>query len=510
MKKTFYIASAFAAILAVGCNKSEQPAGTPETPENESGIVLYAQDINALTNNTPASNTPASKTTTVEDNGKFTVNWADGDQLAVYAVTAGFTAASSDDSKATADWQANYPVRFTTNEGSAEGELRKFVIDETNATKLAKFNENYEAGNLDWYAVYPCTLCNPSHSGKGMVAFGHLVANKTPITAQNGNDDMTHLGKIDALFGKVKDTKEPVISLEHLGALMEFTVTNENEEEFTVQSISFKAPEVIAGNFRLNFTKDEPLDKTDGFELSHSCTLPVENAEPLKKGATAKFYQILAPFTVAVGQSVTITVNTDKGSWAKTMTATGKDLKFEAGKKYNANLNVKTDIIKEVTGVKLGIGNNPSAKYGPYLSLRTGTVYTEGEANCADIDVVYIYVSNSWAPKIAAPGDEWTFSNILTDVTTWSARHKTMFKKTSLTVDEYTAVKDAFELKKIFDESEGTGEYGLGGLTNKDAADCIISAMTESGHYALIHYVKVEGWSNEMNDYVTLNIKMEE
>ena len=97
MKNTFYIASAFAALLAIGCNKSEQPAGTPETPAKESGIVLYAQDINAI----------GSKTTTTEENGKFTVNWVDWDQLAVYAVPTGFKAASSDDSNATAEWQTN-------------------------------------------------------------------------------------------------------------------------------------------------------------------------------------------------------------------------------------------------------------------------------------------------------------------------------------------------------------------------------------------------------------------
>ena len=117
--------------------------------------------------------------------------------------------------------------------------------------------------------------------------------------------------------------------------------------------------------------------------------------------------------------------------------------------------------------------------------------------------------ATSNAPKIVAPGDEWTFNDILPSVKAWSARHKTLFKMTDLKVEDYTAVKDAFDLKKIFDEASGVGSTGLGGLTNPNAQGKIISAMTEDGHYALIHYVKVSGWSDNKNESVSLNIKME-
>lgn len=497
MKNTFYIASAFAALLAIGCNKSEQPAGTPETPAKESGIVLYAQDINAI----------GSKTTTTEENGKFTVNWVNGDQLAVYTVPAG----TDPTTMTLKDWQKSEPVRFKATESAAQDGSMKFVLNETEseAGRLSAFKERYGAGNLDWYAVYPGIMETASHSGKGMVTFG--VSNKS----QSGNNNMEHLAKQDVLFGKVLDTKEPVITMQHIGTLMEFTVTNATDEEFTVKSININTPDIIVGEFRLNLTKDKQLDKTDGFSQSGTYTLTVNDAAPIGIGENAHFYQILTPFTVAVGQSVSITVNTDKGSWSKIMKAKDNALTFEAGKKYNANLIVNASI-KEVTGINLGIGNNAASKYGPYLSLRTGTVYTkdEGSNKCNDIDVAYIYVpksdqATSNAPKIVAPGDEWTFNAILPDIKTWSARHKTLFKKTSLTVDDYKAAKDAFDLKKIFDEATGDGSTGLSGLTNHNAEGSIISAMTEDGHYALIHYVKVAGWSNEMNESVSLNIKME-
>lgn len=497
MKNTFYIASAFAALLAIGCNKSEQPAGTPETPAEESGIVLYAQDINAI----------GSKTTTTKENGKFTVNWVNGDQLAVYTVPAG----TDPTTMTLEEWQKSEPVRFKATESAAQDGSMKFVLNETEseAGRLAAFKERHGAGNLDWYAVYPGNMETASHSGKGMVTFG--VSNKS----QSGNNNMEHLAKQDVLFGKVLDTKEPVIKMQHIGTLMEFTVTNATDEEFTVKSININTPDIIVGEFRLNLTKDKQLDKTDGFSQSGTYTLTVNDAAPIEIGENAHFYQILTPFTVAVGQSVSITVNTDKGSWSKIMKAKDNALTFEAGKKYNANLIVNASI-KEVTGINLGIGNNAASKYGPYLSLRTGTVYTkdEGSNKCNDIDVAYIYVpksdqATSNAPKIVAPGDEWTFNAILPDIKTWSARHKTLFKKTSLTVDDYKAAKDAFDLKKIFDEATGDGSTGLSGLTNPNAEGSIISAMTEDGHYALIHYVKVAGWSNEMNESVSLNIKME-
>lgn len=497
MKNTFYIASAFAALLAIGCNKSEQPAGTPETPAKESGIVLYAQDINAI----------GSKTTTTEENGKFTVNWVNGDQLAVYTVPAG----TDPTTMTLKDWQKSEPVRFKATESAAQDGSMKFVLNETEseAGRLAAFKERYGAGNLDWYAVYPGIMETASHPGKGMVTFG--VSNKS----QSGNNNMEHLAKQDVLFGKVLDTKEPVITIQHIGTLMEFAVTNASDTEFTVKSISITAPDVIVGEFRLNLTKETPLDKTDGFNQSGTYTLTVNDATPIGIGENAHFYQILTPFTVAVGQSVSITVNTDKGSWSKSMKAKDNALTFEAGKKYNANLIVNASI-KEVTDINLGIGNNAASKYGPYLSLRTGTVYTkdEGSNNCDDIDVAYVYVpksdqATSNAPKIVAPGDEWTFNAILPSIKTWSARHKTLFKKTDLTIDDYTAVKDAFDLKRIFDEASGVGSTGLSGLTNPNAEGSIISAMTEDGHYALIHYVRVAGWSNEMNESVSLNIKME-
>ena len=505
MKKTFYIASAFAAILAVGCNKSEQPAATPKTPAEESGIVLYAQDINALT-----SHAPASKTTTVEDNGKFTVNWANGDQLAVYAVPSGFTAASSTDATATADWQANYPVCFTTKESAAEGELRKFVIDETNETKLAKFNENYEAGNLNWYAIYPYTMGTPSHSGKGMVAFGYTDIGN-PIAVQNGNDNTEHLSKTDVLFGKVTNTLTPEIQMSHIGTLMEFVVCNKTENPFSVKSITIETPTgtVIAGQFRLHMTEDPFFVTTDVRNPKNTCTLTVVDGETISKDASAKFYQILAPFSVEAGKDVTITITTtDNSSWSKTMTATGEGLDFTAGTKSSANLDVdaieteQEDIAtKEVT---LGFCNNAGGSIDtPLLSITGCATYTlaDGGQNQSAVDIVAWHKSQV---TLGAPSYEWM---PYADVVNWNVRNATLFKRVNISKNDFDGYKTYASIVKAYENA--TNEYDS--FEIKEGQDNYVFVKTASGQYAVIRIDSLNnkslGDNKDKYESVTLTVK---
>lgn len=512
MKKTFYIFSVAAALLAAGCNKSEQPAAAPSEPQvpaQETDIVLYAQDINAI-------DSPAMKTVTAEDeNGKFTVNWIDGDQIAVYTLPSGTDPTALD----LTSWQASQPVRFKTDKDMGDG-VRVFILNEadSDAGKVTAFKERYAAGNLDWYAVYPGFMDAPSRAGQGMIAFGY-EENGTPLAVQNRNNTMAHLARQDVLFGKAENTKEPTVNMEHLGTLMSFTVQNVTEEEFIVKSITIVAPqgENIAGQFRLHLSETPAFVGSDVRNPKNEYTLSVKDGEAIPAGGSAKFYQILAPFEIEAGESTTITVNTDKGDWSRTMTATAKQ-SFNAGEKNNANLNVDAvarTAVKEVTGVNLGIWNNPSAEFGPYLNLRTGGKYAKGneESNYAGIDLVALYVNKAdGGPKLAAPGDEWTFQYIsgMEGIQSWPVRNKTLLKKTALTVDDYNAVQDASELKKAFDNVSGSGDTSLSALTNKNAENSIIAAKTSDGKYALIHYVKVNGWSNEANEYVTLNLKIEE
>lgn len=490
MKNTFYIASAFAALLAIGCNKSEQPAGTPETPAEESGIVLYAQDINAI----------GSKTTTTEENGKFTVNWVNGDQLAVYTVPAG----TDPTTMTLEEWQKSEPVRFKATESAAQDGSMKFVLNETEseAGRLAAFKERYGAGNLDWYAVYPGIMETASHAGKGMVTFG--VSNKS----QSGNNNMDHLAKQDVLFGKVLDTKEPIIAMQHIGTLMDFAVTNASEEEFTVKSISITAPDVIVGQFRLNLTKETPLDKTDGFGQSGTYTLTVNDAEPIQRGETARFYQILTPFTVASGKSVSITVNTDKGFWSKTMTATGKGLDFAAGAKSSANLNVDAlEMEKEEIATKqviLGFCNNAGGNIDtPLLSITGCKTYTiaAGTQNQSQIDIVAWHKS---LITLGAPSYQWM---PYSDVTKWTVRNGTSFKRANISQSDFDGFTKYSAIVKAYDNATD----GFDMFQINEGKDNYVFVKTASGQYAVIRIDslnnKTLGDSQDKYESVTLTVK---
>lgn len=495
MKNTFYIASAFATLLAIGCNKSEQPAGTPETPAKESGIMLYAQDINAI----------GSKTTTTEENGKFTVNWANGDQLAVYTVPAG----TDPTTMTLAEWQASEPVRFKATESAAQDGSMKFVLDETESdaskleaykSRLEAFKERYGAGNLYWYAVYPGSMDVASHSGKGLVSFGVYDQ------IQSGNNNMVHLAKQDVLFGKVLDAKEPVIEMQHIGTLMEFAVTNASDTEFTVNSISITAPDVIAGEFRLHLTEVTPLDKTDVFGQSKTCTLTVNGATPIGIGDNAHFYQILAPFTVASGKSVTITVDTDKGCWSKTMTAIGNELVFAAGAKSFANLNVdaleKDEIAKKQ--VILGFCNNAGGNIDtPLLSITGCKTYTiaAGTQNQSQIDIVAWHLTKI---TLGAPSYQYM---PYTDVTKWAVRNGTSFKRAKITQSDFDGFTKYSAIVKAYENAtEGWDMFEI-----KENEDNYVFVKTAFEQYAVIKIDKLNnrtlGVNKNKYESVTLTVK---
>lgn len=498
MKNTFYIASAFAALLAIGCNKSEQPAGTPETPAEESGIVLYAQDINAI----------GSKTTTTVEKGKFTVNWANGDQLAVYTVPTG-----TDPKTMTLDkWQASEPVRFKTTESAAQDGSMKFVLDETEPegvkpeaykSRLEAFKKRYDEGNLNWYAVYPGGMDVASHPGKGVVSFG--IFNNS----QSGNNNMDHLAKQDVLFGKVSDTKEPEIKMQHIGTLMEFTVTNSSVTEFTVESISITAPDLIVGEFRLHLTEVTPLDKTDGFQnRSNICTLTVKDAAPIQSGETARFYQILAPFTVASGQSVSITVNTDKGFWSKTMTATGNGLDFAAGAKSSANLKVDALEKEEIATkqVTLGFCNNEGGDIDtPLLSITGCKTYTIAEGtqnqNQSQIDIVAWHLSKI---TLGAPSFRWVPYD---DVKNWSVRNGTLFKRAKISQKDFEGFTKYSAIVKAYENAtEGWEMFEI--IENEEN---YVFVKTASEQYAVIKIDKLNnkklGVNKDKYESVTLTVK---
>lgn len=496
MKKTFYIFSVAAALLAAGCNKSEQPAATPSEPQGpaeESGIVLYAQDINAI-------DSPAMKTVTEEDknNGKFTVKWANGDQIAVYTVPAGIDPTTLDQTA----WTASQPVRFKTDRAT-EGELRVFTLNETDSDskKVTAFKERYAAGNLDWYAVYPGMMETPSKPGKGMISFG-IEPNGNVI--QNGNDNMDHLSRRDVLFGKAYDTKTPVIEMQHLGTLMEFAVSNGTAEPFTVKSITVSTSVVIAGEFRLNLSKDQLIDKTDGFKQSGICTLDVKEAKPVGAGETAKFYQVLAPFELGNGKTITISIETDKGDWFKTMTVGEKGLAFEAGMKNTAKLNVDKLLLEpltEHTGLNVRFSNSHNNSGYCLVNLTDATLQRQGDVagkpeEQEKLDIAAFAGSGGTVPAISAPDYQYVPYDM---VKAWSVRNSTkLLVLQKANYDDFTT------------PSQIAMRFNYAGEPRVDIKiGDVIAAKLANGNYALIQVVefKYDTAETPLPEYVVLNVK---
>lgn len=499
MKKTFYMVSVAAALLAAGCNKSEQPAAAPSEPQvpaEETDIVLYAQDINAI-------DSPAMKTVTAEDeNGKFTVNWLNGDQIAVYTVPAG-----TDPTTLTlADWQASQPVRFKTDRATEDG-LRVFTLNETDsdAKKVTAFKDRYAAGNLDWYAVYPGFMDTPSYAGQGMIAFGY-EENGTPLAVQNGNSTMAHLARQDVLFGKAENTKEPTVNMEHLGTLMSFTVQNVTEEEFIVKSITIVAPqgENIAGQFRLHLSEEPAFVGSEVRNPKNEYTLSVKGGEAIPAGSSAKFYQILAPFEIEAGESATITVNTDKGDWFKTMTVGEKGLAFEAGMKNTAKLNVDKLLLEpliEHTGLNVRFSNSHNNSGYCLVNLTDATLQRQGDVagkpeEQEKLDIAAFAGTNGTVPAISAPDYQYVPYDM---VKAWSIRNST-----KLLVLQKANYDDFTTPSQIAVRFNYAGEPRVDIKTGD-----VIAAKLANGNYALIQVVefKYDTAETPLPEYVVLNVK---
>ena len=206
MKKT--ILSTLVILAAAGCTKTEslndiKPAG--------SDITLYAQDINAL------------KSKTSVDNEHYEVSWTVGDEIAVFTWKNGENLPTSE------EWSKGNPVKFTTETTGSDN--IPFIIDEkaSDAGKVAVFRERFNKNeDLDWYVVYPGFMDNSTAPGKAEVFFGKQGS-------QHGNSNTAHIAQQDVLLGIARKTLKPVVTMNHLGALQQITVTNHYKEDVTVK-----------------------------------------------------------------------------------------------------------------------------------------------------------------------------------------------------------------------------------------------------------------------------------
>ena len=156
--------------------------------------------------------------------------------------------------------------------------------------------------SYDWVAFYPYDAANTAPSSV-TVSLGSAV--------QTGDNDMTHVaGENFPLWGVAKNVNgELQMQLNHLSSLLEVEVLNSTSEEIIVSSVALTAQEDIAGEFTVDLTSEAPTFAAVAGKTSSTSTLTVNSAQNIGKGASAKYYLAVKPFTAAAGSNLILSVN---------------------------------------------------------------------------------------------------------------------------------------------------------------------------------------------------------
>ena len=463
MKK--YILFVVAAAAMVACNKSEVPSIDGGKNEADQKYVIYAEDVN---------------TRTVTD-ASFNVTWTNNDNLAVYTWPVG-----EDLPADAASWRAANPVNFVASDGSASP--KPFSLSEADdansqavtnsieyASRLSAFKaRNNGTSNLQWGVIYPGRFSYGSNPGLGIVSFGNRPGVRV---TQDGNDNMSHLAVQDVLCGTATGAN-PTVEMHHLGTMMVYTVKNATSSEFIVKSIKISVPAAsIGGDFRVDVFNGTIASCMTAL---NECTLYVSNGAAIAAGSSANFYQVLAPFGLESGKQITMTVETDKGTWTNTK-AFDDAISFESGKRNPTTL--KIDAVKEAdptlktheTGT---INFGQGSKLSRYLNLNTAELMTWTNDFNRDSEVDAIVARNSayTAFAIAAPSYDWATA-FDASIANWTTKNSTKFKNVTVNFDSVTKLS---ELKAAYDAV----------AEEKDRIDLnvedVIIAKTVKGNYALI------------------------
>lgn len=263
-----------------------------------------------VTEGTPFEIIATTADTKTANDGLNTV-WVAGDNLTVFHAVAGSTTYGSND-------------EFTYS-----GADNKFTGKLATGLDASK--------SYDWYALYPYNKLISDPTGKDEKYT--LIGKKNGPDAgdtQDGNDSKAHLiGRSCPMYATAKNIQAadvPAFTMKHLTSVVAVTVTNDNNDPLTVNSVSFSAPEgtLIFGSFYINFTEngDAVYTKhTNASYTSNTTNLTVTNGTPIAKGGKATFYLAIKPFAANTGDELKISVN----GYEKTHKLT-KNVEFKAGK----------------------------------------------------------------------------------------------------------------------------------------------------------------------------------
>ena len=212
-----------------------------------------------------------------------------------------------------------------------------FTIDDP-STGHAKgsLNEELTESMFDWYAIYPVSATADPTDVAGVI----IGSTAEKAQEQTGYGSMAHIaGKNYPIIGKasgVQSTEIPNLSFAHASALAAIKVTNNLDDEITITSASFEAPESIVGQFDVDIISAPATFKAVEGSVSSVASVSVAGGTALSKGGNAVLYLGFKPFTAASGSTISLTVNVTNASgktWSQTKTVTlPAETSFEAGK----------------------------------------------------------------------------------------------------------------------------------------------------------------------------------
>lgn len=326
MKKTLIFLSLAFAAVSVSCRKEQTTvSGNEAEPVSIFAAISAPAPAPAPAPASPA--TPGDVKTNL-DVSTWKVSWNAKDDLTVFNAGAGETTYSAN-------------CRFLISGTPADG---CFVKDAGETSKsLIGGKEAY-----DWYVCYPWMQYGANPGGTK----GYTVA---LAPQQIGYNNTAAVSEYDILAGKalsVSDGTSPQVQMKHVCTLFKFHVTNNTGKDAVISGLTLDAADAgtyITGSFTLDWA-NLALTQTMGSSKSYVCDLSVkkntgtedspvyaDTDETVANGESVDLYFVTAPFTIAAGKKITLTIKGSLGNCVLTKTMSS-DMKFEAGKYNTANL----------------------------------------------------------------------------------------------------------------------------------------------------------------------------
>lgn len=288
MKKILFSLAAFAA-LATACQVEDINENI--TPEGEKYVIEAA----------------ITSTKTVYE-PPFSVSWAEGDALSVVPQYADGT-------------YAGYEFKWTGG--------TTFVSE--NVTNPAEITE------LNVFYPYDDFIKSIESDGfeNGYIYFG---SRSDAAQTQNATDDASHIAAPLYGYATVSAEGAPVVKMKHATTLFEVIVTNNAGKEISVANIKVTNSEDknMIGQFYIN---PQTGALKEGQYVSPTANLNVNNGT-IADNAKGNFYFTSAPFELAAGSTLTVTITTGDGESTIVKNIVEASA-FEAGKVNHINVTVE-------------------------------------------------------------------------------------------------------------------------------------------------------------------------